>query len=68
MKKPRNYELHQNRKYEGVYEDNLYLSAIKDDMGRSIWIRAEYSIQLRPVNARALAKRLISMADWIEKE
>lgn len=65
MKKPRDYELHQRKISEGVFEGNLYLSAYEDG-DRSIWITCTYDIQLRPINARALAKRLNAMADWVE--
>ncbi len=40
----------------------------EDECSRNIFIRTSHDIELKPRSARALAKRLRAMADWVETE
>ncbi len=64
MTKPRAYILHQ---FIGSTDHRLFVEAEEDDVDRFVFISSHYTIRLRPRNLRAMAKRLIAMADWIEE-
>lgn len=59
MAKPKDYELGKNE------PENVALFAI-DDGERYIFLSGNYNRRLFPRNARAMAKRLNAMADWVE--
>jgi len=64
MKKPRAYVLEQ---LIGSTNHRLFLEAEEDDVDKFAFISSHHAIRLRPRNLRAMAKRAIAMADWIEE-
>ena len=46
----------------------LLLEAEHIDGDFSVYISANHTIELKPKNARAMAKRLLEMADWLESK
>ena len=67
MSKPRSYKLEQCPTSEGYMQASLHLSCFEDS-GRFIFVHTYHDIELKPRSARAMAKRLIAMADWAESE
>ena len=66
MKKPKPYKLRQLPTSDGYMQARLDLSCYEDSVEKGIYINTCHDIQLRPRSARALAKRLLLMADWVE--
>ncbi len=67
MKRPRDYKLEQCPTSGGEMQANLHLSSVEDEGDKDIYIDTHHDIHLRPKSARALAKRLLAMADWVEE-
>ena len=68
MSKPKDYKLEQCPTSNGYMQAKLDLRCFADECGKYIYISTNHDIQLRPRSARALAKRLLAMADWTEKQ
>ena len=66
MKKPKPYKLRQLPTSDGYMQARLDLSCYEDDIERGIYINTCHDILLRPRSAKALAKRLLLMAVWVE--
>ena len=67
MPKPKPYKLRQCPTSSGGMQASLDLRCFEGE-GRYIFIDTYHDIDLRPRSARALAKRLLVMADWVEGE
>lgn len=66
MRKPRPYHLEQCPTSTGQNQCTLDLGVDEYGEDRAIIIIADHDIFLKPRSARALAKRLLAMADWAE--
>lgn len=67
MSKPRPYHLEQCPNSTGQNQFTLDLWVDDEDWTMDIIIEARAPIFLKPRSARAMAKRLIAMADWVEE-
>ena len=68
MVKPKRYKLEQCPTSDGFMQCELSLEAERDGDYRCIFISTNHTIELKPKNARAMAKRLLLMAEWVEKD
>ena len=68
MKKPRSYELSQCPASDGYMQASLNLYCEQDKDTKMIFINTYHGIELKPRSAKALAKRLLLMAEWAESE
>lgn len=64
--KPKPYHLEQRPTSDGYNQCSLDLVACRDEEGRIIIINTNHDIFLKPRSARAVAKRLLEMATWVE--
>jgi len=67
MNKPKSYHIEQCPTSEGYMQARLDLECVHEkDYRKYIVINTCHDIFLKPRSARAIAKRLLAMADWVE--
>jgi len=71
MRKPQPYHLEQCPTSRGQNQVFLDVWLVCDEEGledsKDIGIGTSHDVFLRPRNARALGRRLLAMADWLER-